>query len=181
MQLKAKGRYQQHEKEHKEVFSFYNINPLLWPFASTADILPIISDYNNLPEGYQAMGTQNGELTSKGSYSYLLAINEKIRNTESEEYEYTRNIFYDFTNLPQDSYFHSLSRQNFDRGYIYQSPGVAMYFHYTDKVTGVDEFLKQYKLINDEEYKNTDPTNIPDSIKLDTIGEYRTVHAVINY
>lgn len=56
-----------------------------------------------------------------------------------------------------------------------------MYFHYTDKVTGVDEFLKQYKLINDEEYKNTDPTNIPDSIKLDTIGEYRTVHAVINY
>ena len=42
---------------------------LLWPLTSAADILPVISDYNNLPEGYQAMGTQNEELTAKGSYS----------------------------------------------------------------------------------------------------------------
>ena len=154
---------------------------LLWPLTSAADILPVISDYNNLPEGYQAMGTQNEELTAKGSYSYLLAINEKVHHIESEEYEYTRNIFYDFTNLPQDSYFHSSNRQDFNNGFIYQSPGVAMLFHYTNKATGVDEFLKQYKLITDEEYKNTDPLNIPDSIKLDTIGEYKAVHAVINY
>ncbi|MGI6622446.1 MAG: hypothetical protein ACOX4T_04785 [Acetivibrionales bacterium] len=154
---------------------------LLWSFASTADQLPVISDYNDLPDGYQVMGTQNEELTSKGSYSYLLAINEKVRNIESEEYEYTRNVFYDFTNLPEGSYFHSSNRQDFNNGYIYQSPGVVMYFRYTDKITGVDEFLEQYRLITDEEYRNKDAASIPDSIKLDTIGKYRAVHAAINY
>lgn len=150
-------------------------------FASTADQLPVISDYNNLPEGYQAMGTQNEELTSKGSYSYLLAINEKVRKIESDDYEYTRGIFYDFTNLPENSYFHSSKRQDFSNGFIYQSPGVVMYFRYTDRVTGVDEFLEQYRLITDEEYRNKDAANIPDSIKLDTIGKYRAVNATINY
>ncbi len=150
-------------------------------FASTADQLPVISDYNNLPEGYQAMGTQNEELTSKGSYSYLLAINEKVRKIESDDYEYTRGIFYDFTNLPENSYFHSSKRQDFSNGFIYQSPGVVMYFRYTDRVTGVDEFLEQYRLITDEEYRNKDAANIPDSIKLDTIGKYRAVHATISY
>ncbi len=154
---------------------------LLLPFASTADQLPIISDYNNLPEGYQAMGTQNEELTAKGSYSYLLAVNEKVRNIESEEYEYTRDIFYDFTNLPENSYFHSSNRQDFDNGYIYQSPGVVMHFRYTDKITGPEDFLNQYKLITDEEYRNKEAASIPDSIKLDTIGKYRAVHATINY
>ena len=154
---------------------------LLLPFASTADQLPIISDYNNLPEGYQAMGTQNEELTAKGSYSYLLAVNEKVRNIESEEYEYTRDIFYDFTNLPENSYFHSSNRQDFDNGYIYQSPGVVMHFRYTDKITGPEDFLNQYKLITDEEYRNKEAASIPDSIKLDTIGKYRAVHATISY
>ena len=153
----------------------------LFPFAAMANQLPAINDYNNLPEGYQAMGTQNEELTNKGSYSYLLAINEKVRNIENEEYEYTRDIFYDFTNLPENSYFHSSNRQDFDNGYIYQSPGVVMHFRYTDKITGVDEFLNQYKLITDEEYKNKDASNIPDSIKLDTIGKYKAVHATISY
>ena len=172
-------------KKNKKRFTAFLIITLcftlLWPFASTADQLPVISDYNNLPEVYQAMGTQNEELTAKGSYSYLLAINEKVRHIENEEYEYTRNIFYDFTNLPQDSYFYSSNRQDFNNGFIYQSPGVAMHFHYTDKITGVDEFLKQYKLITDEEYRNKDAANIPDSIKLDTIGKYRAVNATINY
>lgn len=153
----------------------------LFPFAAMANQLPAINDYNNLPEGYQAMGTQNEELTNKGSYSYLLAINEKVRNIENEEYEYTRDIFYDFTNLPENSYFHSSNRQDFGNGYIYQSPGVVMYFRYTDKITGVDEFLKQYKLITDEEYRNKDAASIPDSIKLDTIGKYRAVNATISY
>ncbi|HZK01422.1 MAG TPA: hypothetical protein VFC96_01005 [Anaerovoracaceae bacterium] len=153
----------------------------LLPFAAMANQLPAINDYNNFPEGYQAMGTQNEELTAKGSYSYLLAINEKVRNIESEEYEYTRNIFYDFTNLPENSYFHSSNRQDFDNGYIYQSPGVVMHFRYTDKITGPDDFLNQYKLITDEEYRNKEAASIPDSIKLDTIGKYRAVHATISY
>jgi len=154
---------------------------LLLPLCAIAQQLPVFSDYNNLPEGYMAMGTQNEELTVKGSYSHLLAINEKVRHIESEEYEYTRNIFYDFTNLPENSYFHTSNRQDFDNGYIYQSPGVVMHFRYTDKITGVDEFLNQYKLITDEEYKNKDASNIPDSIKLDTIGKYKAVHATISY
>lgn len=154
---------------------------LLLPFCAIAQQLPVFSDYNNLPEEYLAMGTQNEELTVKGSYSHLLAINEKVRHIESEEYEYTRNIFYDFTNLPENSYFHTSNRQDFDNGYIYQSPGVVMHFRYTDKITGVDEFLNQYKLITDEEYKNKDASNIPDSIKLDTIGKYKAVHATISY
>ena len=155
----------------------------LLPLASTAEQLPVISDYNNLPAGYQAMGSQNEELTVKGSYSYLLAINEKVRHIEREEYEYTRNIFYDFTNLPQDTYFYSSKSQHFDNrnGYINQSPGAALRFHYTDKITGTEEFLEQYKLITDEEYKNKEARSIPDSIKIDKIGEYQCVHATITY
>lgn len=153
----------------------------LLPFTAMANQLPAINDYNNLPEGYQAMGTQNEELTIKGSYSYLLAINEKVRHIENEDYEYTRNIFYDFTNLPEDSYFYSSNKQDFGNGYIDQSPGVAMHYRYTDKITGVDEFLSQYKLITDEEYKNKETRSIPDSIKLDTIGKYEAVHATISY
>ena len=153
----------------------------LLPFAAMANQLPAINDYNNLPEGYQAMGTQNEELTAKGSYSYLLVIDEKVRNIENEEYEYARNIFYDFINLPENAYFHSSQRKDFDNGYIYQSPGVVMHFRYTDKITGPDDFLNQHKLITDVEYRNKDSSSIPDSIKLDTIGKYKAVHATISY
>ena len=153
----------------------------LLPFDAMANQLPAINDYNNLPDGYQAMGTVNEELTAKGSYSYLLAINEKVRNIESEEYEYARDVFYDFTNLPENSYFHASDRQDFSNGYIYKSPGVVMNYRYTDKITGVKEFLEQYELVTDEEYRNKDARGIPDSVKLDTIGKYQAVHATIIY
>jgi hypothetical protein len=154
---------------------------LLSPLAAMASPLPDISDYKNLPDGYRAMATKDEENSVKGSYSYLLAINERLRNLEEEEFEYTRNIFYDFTNLPEDSYFYSSQRQDFNNGYIYQSPGAVMYFSFTDKVTGVEEFLEQYELITDEEYRNKEERSKPDLIKIDTIGNYQAVHATINY
>ena len=154
---------------------------LISPLAAMASPLPDISDYNNLPDGYQTMATKDEDNSVKGSYSYLLVVNERLRNIEEEEFEYTRDIFYDFTNLPENSYFNSSQRQDFDNGYIYQSPGAVMKFYFTDKVTGVKEFLEQYELITDEEYKNKDAMNIPDSIEIDTIGEYQAVHATINY
>lgn len=154
---------------------------LLSPLAAMASPLPDISDYSNLPDGYQAMATKDEENSVKGTYSYLLSINERLRNLEDEETEYARSIFYDFTNLPENSYYYSSQRQDFDNGYIYQSPGAAMYYNFTDKVTGVEEFIERYKLITDEEYSNTDSYNIPDSIKVDTIGDYQTVHATIIY
>ena len=154
---------------------------LLSPLAAMASPLADISDYNNLPEGYQAMAVKDEENSVKGTYSYLLAINERLRNTEEEESEYTRSIFYDFTNLPENIYFYSSNRQDFDNGYIYQSPGATMYFYFTDKVTGVEEFIKQYELITDEEYGDKDTANKPDSINVDTIGNYQAVHATITY
>jgi hypothetical protein len=142
---------------------------------------PAFNDYNNLPEGYQVMAVEDEENSVKGSYSYLLTINEKVRHIANKELEYTRNIFYDFTSLPENSYFYSSKKQYFNEGYIDQSPGVAMHIHYTDKITGVEDFLEQYKLITDEEYRNKEARSIPDSIKIDTIGKYRAVHATINY
>ena len=154
---------------------------LLSPLAAIASPLADITDYNNLPDGYQAMATEDEENSVKGTYSYLLAINERLRNLDEEEFEYARNIFYDFTNLPEGMYLYSSQRQDFDSGYIYQSPGAVMKFYFTDKVTGVEEFLKQYELITDEEYSNKDINSRPDSIKVDTIGNYKTVHATISY
>ena len=56
-----------------------------------------------------------------------------------------------------------------------------MTFHYTDMITGPEEFLNQYTMITDEEYRNKDAMNWPDAIKLDTIGGYRAVHSIITY
>lgn len=169
------------KKTIKYFTTVFVILTLFLPLVTLAAQLPVINDYNNIPEGYQAMGTQNDELTVKGNYSYLLAITEKVRDIDSEDLEYTRDIFYDFTNLPEDSYFHTSKKQDFDNGYIYQSPGAVMHFRYTDKVTGPEEFLEQYKLITDEEYRNKEARNIPDSIKVDKIGKYQAIHATIPY
>lgn len=151
---------------------------LLLPLRAMADPLPVISDYNNLPEGYQAMGTEDTERSVKGSSSYLLVIKERVRQSTKE---YTRDIIYDFSNLPGNTYFHTSQKQEFEgrNGRIVQSPGAAMTFHYTDKVTGPEEFLQQYKTITDEEYRNKSSQNIPDTIKIDTIGKYRAVHCTI--
>ena len=154
---------------------------LLSPLAAMASPLADISDYNNLPEGYQAMATEDEDNSVKGAYSYLLAINERIRNTEEEESEYTRSIFYDFTNLPGDTYFYSSDKQDFNNGSIHRTAGAAMSFCFTDKVTGVEEFLEHYELITDEVYRNKETRSKPDSIVVDTIGNYQTVHATVNY
>ncbi|MDD2212598.1 MAG: hypothetical protein PHV56_06515 [Clostridia bacterium] len=151
---------------------------MLVPFVVMADQLPVLSDYNNLPEGCLVMGMEDVDRSVKGSNSYLLVINERVRQSTSE---YTRNIFYDFSNLPDNTSNYSSKRQDFEgrNGRIVQSPGVVMTFQYTDRVTGPEEFLKQYTAITDEEYRNKSRENTPDSIKIETIGKYKAVHCTI--
>ena len=131
---------------------------MLVPFVVMADQLPVLSDYNNLPEGCLVMGMEDVDRSVKGSNSYLLVINERVRQSTSE---YTRNIFYDFSNLPDNTSNYSSKRQDFEgrNGRIVQSPGVVMTFQYTDRVTGPEEFLKQYTAITDEEYRNKSREN----------------------
>lgn len=148
------------------------------PLGVNANELPVLDDYNNLPENYQAMGFEDEERSVKGSNSQLLVITEKVRDLTNE---YTRDVFYDFTNLPDDSRFGSLKIQEFENrnGRIVQSPGAVMYICYTDKITGTEEFLRHYELITDEEYAGRGSENTPDIFEIDTIGKYRAVHAII--
>lgn len=152
---------------------------LLLPTQSMAAQLPL-SDYDNLPEGYMAMGTEDEARSMSGSNSYQLVIIERVRDLESE---YSRDIFYDFYNLPNETYQYNINKKEFENrtALIVQTPGVAMTFHYTDMITGPEEFLNQYTMITDEEYRNKDAMNWPDAIKLDTIGGYRAVHSIITY
>ena len=167
-------------KNKKEVAAAIIICCMLLPFNVSAEELSVLTDYNNIPAGYQMIGKEDTERSVKGANTYLLMISEKARK---DELQYSRDIIYDFSNLPNDSYFHSSKRQEFDNrnARIAQSPGAAMYFHYTDKATGVDEFLANYKLITDEEYKDKSSDDKPDKIEVDYIGDYPAIHCTINY
>lgn len=167
-------------KGKKEVVTIMLCCMLLLPLTAYADEIPGLTDYNNIPEGYLLMGTEDTERTVKGSNSYLLVVTEKARYDEKD---YSRDIVYDFSNLPGDTYFYESKKQEFEdrNARIVQSPGVVMTFHYTDKVTNPEEFLEQYTKITDAEYMNKSSDSIPDSIKIDTIGKYKAVHGTVTY